>query len=52
MDEIISYKMYAVKARNAKLQNYLKGDLAKISFKLLFIRRGILLESNLNIIKE
>ena len=27
MDEIISYKMCAVKVRNAKLRNYLKGDL-------------------------
>ena len=25
MDEIISYKMCAVKVRNAKLRNYLKG---------------------------
>jgi hypothetical protein len=25
MDEIISYKMSAVKVRNAKLRNYLKG---------------------------
>ena len=26
MDEIISYKMCAVKVRNAKLRNYLKAD--------------------------
>jgi hypothetical protein len=25
MDDIISYKMCAVKVRNAKLRNYLKG---------------------------
>ena len=26
MDEIISYKMCAIKVRNAKLRNYLKSD--------------------------
>jgi hypothetical protein len=31
MNEIISYKMCAVKVRNAKLRNYLK-----LGFKLLF----------------
>ena len=32
MDEIISYKMCAVKVRNAKLRNYLK--LLKVNIKL------------------
>jgi hypothetical protein len=31
MDEIISYKMCAVKVRNAKLRNYLKATHVKIS---------------------
>jgi hypothetical protein len=29
MDEIISYKMCAVKVRNAKLQNYLKCNITQ-----------------------
>jgi hypothetical protein len=29
MDEIISYKMCAVKVRNAKLRNYLKGTFTR-----------------------
>jgi hypothetical protein len=31
MDEIISYKMCAVKVRNAKLRNYLKSTLSSFS---------------------
>jgi hypothetical protein len=31
MDDIISYKMCAVKVRNAKLRNYLKGNWLIIS---------------------
>jgi hypothetical protein len=31
MDEIISYKMYAVKVRNAKLRNYLNDETNDIS---------------------
>ena len=34
MDEIISYKMCAVKVRNAKLQNYLKYVLLPLLFTL------------------
>ena len=30
MDEIISYKMCALKVRNAKLRNYLKNSVFKI----------------------
>ena len=40
MDEIISYKMCAVKVRNAKLRNYLKqqfGNFSKIKqYPVLF----------------
>jgi hypothetical protein len=48
MDEIISYKMCAVKVRNAKLRNYLKplGHDYKlsISFDLdVFLKRTILI---------
>ena len=32
MDEIISYKMCAVKVRNAKLRNYLKTETMMINF--------------------
>jgi hypothetical protein len=37
MDEIISYKMCAVKVCNAKLRNYLKHSSTVISFLCLFI---------------
>jgi hypothetical protein len=38
MDEIISYKMCAVKVRNAKLRNYLKRDTAIYFFIISFGR--------------
>ena len=34
MDEIISYKMCAVKVRNAKLRNYLNGLINKLTIQL------------------
>jgi hypothetical protein len=34
MDEIITYKMCAVKVRNAKLRNYLKFVLFERTFKI------------------
>jgi hypothetical protein len=33
MDEIISYKMCAVKVRNAKLRNYLKRQFVACNFR-------------------
>ena len=36
MDEIISYKMCAVKVRNAKLRNYLKCDCDQIFTSVFF----------------
>ena len=46
MDEIISYKMCAVKVRNAKLRNYLKSNINKLlllikSFCGLYIEHKI-----------
>ena len=35
MDEIISYKMCAVKVRNAKLRNYLKGSFNSFTKNIL-----------------
>jgi hypothetical protein len=41
MDEIISYKMCAVKVRNAKLRNYLNSGLAALVDLDLIINSGI-----------
>ena len=35
MDEIISYKMCAVKVRNAKLRNYLNKQIAAILISII-----------------
>ena len=38
MDEIISYKMCAVKVRNAKLRNYLKSGKAWLKYIKVIVR--------------
>ena len=44
MDEIISYKMCAVKVRNAKLRNYLKcsylGNLRMLYMSIKFVYKS------------